>query len=129
MVQVKILSGKMAGTERVARRFPFCIGRSPAADLQLEEPGVWDQHVELAFDAATGFVLSAFPNALATVNGQPLQRVVLRNGDALEIGALKICFWLAETRQTSLWLREWLTWAAFAAITAAQVYLVYRLSP
>lgn len=119
----------MAGAERVARRFPFRIGRSPAADLQLEEAGVWDQHAELTFDAATGFILSAFPNALATVNGQPLQQAVLRNGDALEIGALKICFWLAETRQRSLWLREWLTWAAFVLITAAQIYLVYRLSP
>lgn len=129
MVQLKILSGKMAGTERVARHFPFRIGRSPAADLQLEEDGVWDQHVELAFDAASGFVLSTHSNALATINGHAFREVILRNGDALEIGALKICFWLAETRQTSLRLREWLTWAALVLITAGQVVLIYRLSP
>ncbi len=129
MIQLKILSGKMAGTDRVARHFPFQIGRSPAADLQLEEDGVWDQHVELAFDAAKGFVLSTHSNALATINGQAFHQIVLHNGDALEIGALKICFWLGEIRQTSLRLREWLTWAALALITAAQVVLVYRLSP
>ena len=129
MIQLKILSGKMAGTERVARQFPFHIGRSPAADLQLEEDGVWDQHVKLAFDAANGFVLSTHSNALATINGQAFHEVVLHNGDALEIGALKICFWLGETRQASLRLREWLTWAALALITAGQVVLIYRLSP
>jgi hypothetical protein len=129
MVQLKILSGKMAGTERVARHFPFRIGRSPTADLQLEEAGVWDQHVELTFDATNGFILCAHSNALATINGQPLREAVLRNGDALEIGALKISFWLAETRQAGLRLREWLTWAAFALITAGQVVLIYRLSP
>ncbi len=129
MVQLKILSGKMAGTERVARHFPFRIGRSPTADLQLEEDGVWDQHLELAFDAANGFILSTHSDALATINGEAFRETILRNGDALEIGALKICFWLAETRQASLRLREWLTWAALALITAAQVYLIYRLSP
>ena len=70
MIQLKILSGKMAGTETVARRFPFRIGRSQSADLRLEEDGVWDEHLELAFDAATGFVLTAHQDALAAVNGQ-----------------------------------------------------------
>lgn len=129
MVQLKILSGKMAGTERVARHFPFRIGRSPDADLQSDEDGVWDQHVELAFDAAQGFVLSAHPDSLATINGHAFRESILRNGDALEIGALRICFWLGETRQVSLRLREWLAWAALALITAGQVYLIYRLAP
>ena len=89
MVQLKVLSGKKAGTAWVARRFPVRIGRSAAADLQLEEDGVWDQHLQLDFDPAEGIVLSAQPNALATVNGQPVQQTVLRNGDAIEIGSLK----------------------------------------
>jgi hypothetical protein len=127
MIQLKILSGKMAGTETVARRFPFRIGRSQSADLRLEEDGVWDEHLELAFDAATGFVLTAHQDALAAVNGQAFREVVLRNGDELEIGALRIRFWLAATRQSSLLLREWLTWAAIALVTAGQFFLIYRL--
>src|SRR5690348_14414903 len=101
MVQLKILSGKLAGTEMVARHFPFQIGRAASADLQLEEEGVWDQHLELAFQRSTGFVLTTRPNALASINGEPFQEVVLRNGDAIEIGALKMRFWLGETRQST----------------------------
>jgi predicted component of type VI protein secretion system len=129
MVQFKIVSGKMAGTEKVARHFPFRIGRSPSADLQLEDAGVWDQHLELLFDPATGFVLHTQPPALAVINGQPFQQAVLRNGDAIEIGALKIRFWLGETRQRSLRPREWLTWIAFLLILIGQFVLIYRLIP
>ena len=85
MIQLKVLSGKKAGTIWVARRFPVRIGRSGAADLQLEEDGVWDEHLQLDFDPAEGIVLSAQPNALASVNGQPVHQAVLRNGDAIEL--------------------------------------------
>ncbi len=127
MVQFKIVSGKMAGTERVARHFPFRIGRAAAADLQLEDDGIWDEHLELVFDATLGFVLTAQPNAIAMINGQPFREAVLRNGDAIEIGALKIRFWLGQTRQASLRAREWLTWAACALVLAVQLGLIYWL--
>ena len=112
MVQLKVLSGKKAGTAWVARRFPVRIGRSAAADLQLEEGGVWDQHLQLDFNPAEGIVLSAQPNALATVNGQPVHQTVLRNGDAIDIGSLRMQFWLSETRQAGLALprRAYLGW-------------------
>ena len=127
MVQLKILSGKMAGTEQVARRFPFVLGRSPAADLRLEEDGVWDRHAELAFNRDTGFVLSAHSDALLAVNGQPCREAVLRNGDEVALGGLKIRFWVGATRQSNLRFREWLTWIAIALITAGQLFLIYRL--
>jgi predicted component of type VI protein secretion system len=129
MIQFKIVSGKMAGTEKVARHFPFSIGRSSSSDLQLTDDGVWDRHLKLLFDPAAGFVLRAHPPALAAINGQPFQEAVLRNGDTIEIGALKIRFWLGETRQTSLRPRELLTWAAFVLILLFQFYLIYRLVP
>jgi hypothetical protein len=125
MVQLKLLSGKRAGTTWMARRFPVRIGRSGATDLQLEEVGVWDQHLQLDFDPAEGIVLSVQQNALASVNGQPVQQAVLRNGDAIEIGSLRMQFWLGETRQAGLRLREGLTWAGIAAISLGQVGLIY----
>ena len=125
MVQLKVLSGKKAGTAWVARHFPVRIGRAAAADLQLEESGVWDQHLQLDFDPAEGITLSTQPKALATINGQAVQRAVLRNGDAIEIGSLKMQFWLSETRQRGLRFREGLTWATIAAISLGQVALVY----
>jgi pSer/pThr/pTyr-binding forkhead associated (FHA) protein len=127
MVQLKVLSGKKAGTTWVARRFPVSIGRSADADLQLEEHGVWDQHLQLYFNPAVGIVMSAQPNALAAVNGQPVQQAVLRNGDAIDIGSLRMQFWLSEICQAGLRFREWITWAGIAAISLGQVGLIYWL--
>jgi pSer/pThr/pTyr-binding forkhead associated (FHA) protein len=127
MLQLSILSGKTAGTAWVARRFPVRIGRSHSADLRLEENGVWDEHLLLQFAPAEGLVLETAPNALATVNGQPLQRTVLRNGDLIEIGSVKLQFCLSQTRQTGLRLRESLTWLAIAAISLGQIALLYWL--
>jgi pSer/pThr/pTyr-binding forkhead associated (FHA) protein len=127
MVQLKVLSGKKAGTVWVARRFPVRIGRSANADFQVAESGVWDQHLQLDFKPAEGIVLSAQSDALTSVNGQPVQEAVLRNGDAIDIGSLRLQFWLSETRQSDLRLREAFTWAAIAIISLGQVGLIYWL--
>ena len=127
MVQLKVLSGKRAGTTWVARRFPVSIGRSPASDLQLEEDGVWDQHLQLDFNPVEGIVLTALPDAIATVNGRPVHQTVMRNGDAIDIGSLRMQFWLGETRQVGLRFREWLTWAGITAVSLGQVGLIYWL--
>jgi pSer/pThr/pTyr-binding forkhead associated (FHA) protein len=129
MVQFKIVSGKMAGTERFARHFPFRIGRATSSDLQVEDAGVWEQHLEVAFDPGTGFVLNTQTDAIAALNGLPVRQTILRNGDTIEIGATKIRFWLAETRQKGLRFRERLTWTAFGLILALQLALIYRWLP
>jgi len=129
MVQLRILSGKMAGAEITARHFPFRIGRSANANLQLQEDGVWDRHLELFLDPAAGYVLSASPNAIAAINGHPVSRTVLRNGYTVEIGSLKIRFWLGAVRQYALGIREGLMWMAFAAIAGVEIALIYRLIP
>ena len=54
MIQFSILSGKKAGTSWVARRFPVRIGRAAVSDLQIEEEGVWDQHLQVDFIPADG---------------------------------------------------------------------------
>ena len=123
MVQLKILSGKKAGTTWVARHFPARVGRDPSCDLQLEEHGVWNEHFRISLNASTGFVLETETDALVTANGQPVQRLALRNGDTLEIGALKLQFWLGEASQRSLRLAEWLVWAVILAVTSAQIAL------
>jgi pSer/pThr/pTyr-binding forkhead associated (FHA) protein len=127
MIQLQILTGKQAGTDLIARRFPFRIGRAAPADLRLAEDGIWDQHLELNLITPDGFVLSAQPNALATVNGQRVEQTLLRNGDLIEIGSLKMRFWLSATRQIGLRFREWLTWGALVLLAIGQVCLVYWL--
>ena len=127
MVQIQVVSGRKAGGSWVARRFPIRIGRSAASDLQLEEGGVWDQHIQLQCDPGRGVILQTQPQALTTVNGQPVQEAVLRNGDTIELGSAKLRFGLSATRQRGLRFREGLTWASIAAVSMGQVALVYLL--
>lgn len=127
MVQLNILSGKKAGGQTVVRLFPFRIGRAAENDLQLEDDGVWDRHLTLEFQRDEGFALATAPEAIAAVNGQSVQKIILRNGDAITIGSTKIQFWLATAKQRSLIAREFFVWALIIAVTAAQLALVYRL--
>jgi len=127
MIQLKVVSGSKAGTVWVARRFPVHVGRSADADLRLEESGVWDKHLKLEFQPAHGVVLTAQPEALTSVNAQTVQQVVLRNGDEIGLGSIKLQFWLSETRQAGLRFREGLTWAGIAVVSLGQVALIYWL--
>jgi pSer/pThr/pTyr-binding forkhead associated (FHA) protein len=127
MIQLNILSGKQAGSQPVARRFPFRIGRAAGNELQLEDDGVWDRHLTLEFQPQSGFHLATSPDAIATVNGEPVQNKILRNGDTLMVGSVKIQFWLAAARQGSLLAREFFVWALIAAVTVAELILVYWL--
>lgn len=129
MVQLRFLSGRMAGAVWVARHFPVRIGRAASADLRVEEDGVWDQHLVLAFRRDEGFVITAQPEALTTVNGEPVGEAVLRNGDTIEMGAAKLQFWLTDIRQSGVRWREACIWAGIAAIFFAQLGLIYWLLP
>lgn len=127
MIQFNVLSGKMAGTQTVARRFPFRVGREAGADLRLPDAGVWDQHFRLDFKPAEGLVLTAQGEALVTVNDQPVRETLLRNGDRLGVGSARLQFWLAETRQRGLRLREAFAWASIVFVTLAQLALLHLL--
>ena len=127
MFQFRVLTGKQAGAIHVARRFPVRVGRSAQCDVRFEEPGVWDQHFQIMLSPAAGFVLETQPDALVTANGQPAQRTALRNGDIIEIGELKVQFWVGETQQRGLRASECIVLTTVAAVVAAQVALVYWL--
>jgi predicted component of type VI protein secretion system len=127
MIQLKILGGKMAGTTWVARHFPVRVGRSPNCDLQIEEHGIWDEHFQITIDRKDGFILEVHPHALLSVNGPLDQRFVLHNGDLIEIGALKLQFWLGDAAQRGLKIREAFVWAMIAAVTLGQIALIYWL--
>ena len=61
------------------------------------------------------------------VNGHAVAHGALHNGDLIELGALRLQFWLDETAQRGLLLRETLTWAAIAVISVAQIALIVWL--
>jgi pSer/pThr/pTyr-binding forkhead associated (FHA) protein len=127
MIQLNILSGKKAGGQTVVRHFPFRVGRAAENDLQLEDDGVWDQHLVLEFQKQEGFQLTTSANALVNVNGESVLDKILRNGDIITIGSARLQFWLAAARQRGLRAREFFVWALIAAVTAAQIALVYWL--
>ena len=128
MIQLQVLTGKQAGTRWVARRFPVRVGRSPANDLRLEEDGVWDRHCELNFDAAQGILLALQPNALLTVNQEKVHTPHrLRNGDSIELGSVRLRFWLGDPVLRGSRMREGFVWTLIVAICLGQVALVYWL--
>ena len=127
MVQFRVLSGKQAGRTHDVQRLPFVVGRLPTAGLSLDEPGVWDQHLQVEFEPGKGVVASVQPQALAVLNGQPLQRSVLRNGDIIQMGAVKVQFWLSPTRQKSYRFWENAIWVGLAVLCATQILVIYQL--
>jgi pSer/pThr/pTyr-binding forkhead associated (FHA) protein len=127
MVQLNILSGKKAGGRTTASHFPFRIGRTAGNHLQLDDDGIWDQHLTLDTQKKEGFALALAPGALATINNQPVQNTLLRNGDIIALGSVKLQFWLAATRQRSQRIRELFVWMLITAVTAAQIVLIYSL--
>ena len=127
MIHLNVLSGKKAGAQSAAGHFPFRIGRAPGNELQLNDDGIWDQHLTLEFDRQHGFRLAAAPNALIAINGRPAQTAILRSGDIITIGSAKLQFWIVAARQRSLQLREASVWLLLAAVTVGQLMLIYRL--
>ena len=127
MVQLNVLSGKQAGCQRVARRFPFHIGRAAGNELQLDDAGVWDRHLTLEFQREAGFALVTAPNAVVAVNSQPVQTAVLRNGDLITLGSVQLQFWLGAARQCGLRAGEFFVWMLVVAVTFAQFALIYWL--
>jgi pSer/pThr/pTyr-binding forkhead associated (FHA) protein len=127
MVQLRLLSGPKAGAVYRASGFPWRVGRGESADLRLEEPGVWDQHLQVDLIPGEGFVVTRQGQAMAAINGHLFDRRVLRNGDLIEIGALKFRFWLAEARQKRLYFREWMAWGGVILLSLLEIVVIHLM--
>ncbi len=127
MVRLRVLSGLRSGFSADFRLFPFTVGRASGSALVLEDPGVWDQHLRLEVVPGEGVLAQVIPPAVAAIGGQPLARQILRNGDVIEFGAVRLRFELTEPGQRSLVLREILTWLAVAGLCALQLAIIHWL--
>lgn len=127
MIQIKVLSGSKAGDQMVVRRFPFRMGREPGVELVLEDPGVWADHAQVDFVRGQGFVLSTHAEAVTSVNGEPVESALLRNGDSIQLGGATVQFWLSDVRQHGLAGREFLVWTGILMATLSQLVLIYLL--
>lgn len=127
MIQLHILSGKKAGATISVSKFPFQVGRTTSSALTLDDAGVWDQHFEITWPTREALVLQSSSKATTVVNGTKVNDVPLREGDLIEAGAVKMRFGFEPVRQKSLATREMLTWIGLAALSLAQVALIYQL--
>lgn len=127
MIQLQVLSGKQAGTNIHVEDFPFVIGRAADANARFSDAGVWDRHCQIHFLQSEGFQFAVQPDAALLVNGEQMERGLLRNGDLLELGSVRLRFWLARSRQKGLRFREGLTWAALAALFVVQGTIIWWL--
>lgn len=127
MVQLRVLNGHRAGTAQTATRFPCTIGRANGDDLQLVEAGVWENHLQLDLQIPDGFRLRRLGQGRASVNGTEFDELVLRNGDVIELGAVKVRFWLAEVRQSDNRVREVLVWLGLVALVLLEGALIAGL--
>jgi hypothetical protein len=126
VIQLQLLSGSRSGAVFQFKEFPIKAGREAGLTLALDDPGIWLRHFVID-RTPDGVVIEAEPQALLSVNDTSTQRAVLRNGDIITMGALKIRFTFSPVRQSSLTLRESLTWIALGALCLVQVGLVYLL--
>ena len=127
MIQFQILSGQQADNNIVVRRFPFTLGRGAGVDLQTRDDGVWDRHLIVRFQRGAGFTFDAQPGALVIVNGERTETGLLRNGDQLEVGSMRLRFWLARCEQQELRWREALVWLALLTLFGIQGWLIVEL--
>jgi hypothetical protein len=126
MIQLHVLTGAEAGKRLVAKKFPFKVGRHSGNSLVLSDPGVFADHFEISL-SEEGFALTANGDAVVTVNSNPENATLLRNGDLIGCGLAKLQFWLAELPQQGLKARELVTWGLIALVAGLQVYLLARL--
>jgi hypothetical protein len=127
VIQLQILSGKLAGRDIVVRQFPFVVGRAPSAGLRLEDVGVWERHLQIGFKRGAGFEFSSQDTALTLVNSSAVSGGILRNGDLIDVGGVQLRFWLARSEQRSLRLRETLISTSLFVLPAVQLWLIYWL--
>lgn len=129
MLLIRILSGKMAGDQTVARHFPFSIGRSADSHLALRDAGVWDNHIRLERSVEDGYVCVVAGEARVSIDGRPVQQNQrLANGSVLNLGAVNLRVSLAPPAQKRMALAQAGFWFVVIAVFAGQAALIFKLS-
>ena len=81
-----IVAGPLTGKQFIIYRSPTTIGSSPKADISLaKDTAVAPQHASIEIDG-NGYVLSDLSGGGTLINGRPITRQVLRDGDNIQIG-------------------------------------------
>lgn len=127
MAALVVQTAERKGEVISLRSFPWNVGRGAANHSCFAQPGVWEEHLRFTFERGDGYWVRALAPATLLVNGAVLQESRLRPGDVVEMGSVRFLFVLAQVPQRGLGWREWCVWIGMAALSLAQIGLVYLL--
>jgi hypothetical protein len=90
---VKVVQGLIAGKQFILYRNPTFIGAGPDCQIYLfKDPKVGKRHAAIHI-VPGGYELEDLPLGTSTlVNGKPVQRTRLKNGDRVQIGGTQLVF-------------------------------------
>lgn len=111
-------------------RLPFVIGRSSGSALQIEGPGVWEDHLTLHLEPGEGLVATVREGAMASVQGSPIRRQTLHSGQEIVLGDAVVRVHLgpvAGRRSLGFW--SLLAGLLIGTMLALQGFLAWRLAP
>ena len=87
---ILVQSGFYEGLEVCVDRDWLVVGRGRGADLVLAEPTISRSHAAIGFDAQGFFVQDLGSTNGTLVNGGKAERTVLKDGDVIQMGKLKL---------------------------------------
>lgn len=130
MLQLHVTDERGVVTCCIAETFPFVIGRSTAADLQISSAGVWEEHACVRLGAREGarhehFVIESVGQSLLSINGQITPSKVISIGDEISLGAARLVVSLAPATQSKLAWHESLVWAILLLVVALEAFVVH----
>lgn len=112
------------------------IGREASAEINIDEPSVSARHAELTYRADGVAIANLFSTNGTRVNGQPVDNVLLQDGDVITVG--NVSFLLRETTSTAdsdsltdrllAWGAQWAPWIGGAVLLVAVFALGYTFS-
>jgi pSer/pThr/pTyr-binding forkhead associated (FHA) protein len=128
MLQFVVNDGPGEVRTVLCSQFPFLIGRSPDAALQLPAQGVWDHHAQVTHDPLSGQVfMHPLGEAFFLINGTRCDARALAPGDEIQIGAVKLTVSLSPVIQKRLSVAELPLWLILSFAVLVEIGLLIAL--
>lgn len=96
-----VVSGMLLGLQVELRDAPVVIGRSSDCELSMPHPSVSRQHCRIWRDADQFFIEDMGSTNRTYLNGKPIQRAELRDGDQVSVGSNAIKFFIGSSLEAS----------------------------
>jgi pSer/pThr/pTyr-binding forkhead associated (FHA) protein len=102
MLKAKLIvqEGPLAGHEIALDRLgSFTVGRSPRNDLYIEDKALSREHCRVDYDGEFFWLVDKSSHNGTIVNGRPITKCMLFNGDAIKVGHSRLTFSLPPEKE------------------------------